>query len=75
MKLLFFLITNNGDNFLTSVNRKKHSIGLHTNPFIHKSFSCKIGLAKSYCIKHLLSTSASYYKLPCIQNFLTETKQ
>ena len=47
LSLLDLLITNNGDHFLTSVQRKKHSIGLYTNYLSFTSFSYKIGLLKA----------------------------
>ena len=46
LSFLDLLITSNGDNFLTSVCRKKHSVGLYTNYLVFMPFSYKIGLVK-----------------------------
>ena len=47
LSFLDLLTTCNGDNFLISVCRKKHSIGLYTNYFSFTPFSYKIGLVKT----------------------------
>ena len=47
LSFLDLLITCNGDNFLTSVYRKKHSIGLYTNYLSFTPFSYKVGLVKT----------------------------
>ena len=47
LSFLDLLITCNGDNFLTSVYRKKHSIGLYTNYLSFTPFSYKIVLVKT----------------------------
>ena len=44
---LDLLITSNGNNFQTSVYRKKHSIGLYTNYLSFTPFSYKVGLVKT----------------------------
>ena len=46
LSFLDLLITSNGDNFLTSVCRKKHSVGLYTNYLVFMPFSYKVGLVK-----------------------------
>ena len=47
LSFLDLLITCNGDNFLNSVYRKKHSIGLYNNYLSFTSFSYKIGLVET----------------------------
>ena len=47
LSFLDLLIISNGNNFLTLVYRKKHSIGLYTNYLSFKPFSYKIGLVKT----------------------------
>ena len=47
LSFLDLLITSNGDNFLYSVYRKKHSIGLYTNYLSFTPFSHKIGPVKT----------------------------
>ena len=47
LSVLDLLIASDGDNFLTSVYRKKHSIGLCTNYLSFMPFSNKIGLVKT----------------------------
>ena len=47
LSFLDLLITCNGDNFLTSIYRKKHSIGLYTNYLSFTAFSYKVGLVKT----------------------------
>ena len=44
---LDLLVTSNGNNFLTSFYRKKHSIGLYTNYLSFTPFSYNIGLVKT----------------------------
>ena len=46
LSFLNLLITSIGDNFLTSVYQKKHSIGLYTYHLSFTPFSYKIGLVK-----------------------------
>ena len=46
LSFLDLFITRSGDNFLTSVYLKKHSICLYTKYLISTPFSCKIGLVK-----------------------------
>ena len=46
LSFLNLLITSIGDNFLTSVYQKKHSIGLYTDYLSFTPFSYKIGLVK-----------------------------
>ena len=47
LSFLDLLITSNGNNFQTSVYRKKHSIGLYTNYLSFTPFSYKMGLVKT----------------------------
>ena len=47
LSFLDLVITNNGDNFLTSDYRKKHSNGLYTNFLSFASLSYKMGLVKT----------------------------
>ena len=47
LSFLDLLITCNGDNFLNSVYRKKHSIGLYNNYLSFTSFSYIIGLVET----------------------------
>ena len=47
LSFLDLLITCKGDNFLTSVYQKKHSIGFYTNYLSFTPFSYKVGLVKT----------------------------
>ena len=47
LSFLDLLISCNGDNFLSSIYRKKRSIGLYTNYLSFTPFSYKIGLVKT----------------------------
>ena len=47
LSFLDLLITCKGDNFLTSVYRKKHSMSLYTNYLSFTPFSYKVGLVKT----------------------------
>ena len=47
LSFLDLLINSNGNNFQTSVYRKKHSIGLYTNYLSFMPFSYKMGLVKT----------------------------
>ena len=46
LSYLDLLVTGNGDNFLTSVYRKKHSTGLYTNYLGFTLFSYEVSLIK-----------------------------
>ena len=67
LAFLDILISNESDNFCTSVFRKKTSIGLYTNFTSFTPFSYKIGLIKTL-LHHAFEISSSW-------NFFDQEKQ
>ena len=57
LSFLDLLITSNGNNFQTSVYRKKDSIGLYTNYLSCTPFSYKMGLVKTLLHRAFLISS------------------
>ena len=71
LSFLDLLITCNGDNFLASVYRRKHSIGSYTNYLSFTPFSYKIGLVKTLLHRpFVISSNWSFFHLE-----LSKTKE
>ena len=71
LSVLDLLITSTGDNVLTLVYRKKHSIGLYTNYLSFMPFSYKIGPVKT--LLHRAYVISSYWSIFHLE--LSKTKE
>ena len=62
LSFLDLLVTGNGDNFLTSVYRRKHSIGLYTNYLGFTLFSYNVSLVKMLLYRpFVISSNWSFF--------------
>ena len=68
LSFLDLLFTSNENNFLTSVYRKKHSIGLYTNYLSFTPFSYKIGPVKTLLVTYCLTRFHLFHYCDCFHS-------